>query len=168
MPGYPPAAPPARVERSPFSSLMAFGSPLGALIASCVAERVDRKWGIAALTGLTAVCGLLYGLSFNPTAIVIFGFLVMVISSCYLPLLYSYTPELYPTEARASGMGLTYGMGRLSNMVGPLIVSFLYVGYGYISAFGYIAGCFAIVSVSVALFGPRTYKRTLEQISEGA
>lgn len=156
------------VKSLTFSSLMAFGSPLGALIASYVSDRVDRKWGIAALTGLTALCGLLYGLSFQPTLIVVFGFLVMVASSCYLPLLYSYTPELYPTEARASGMGLTYGMGRLSNMVGPLIVSSLYASCGYMSVFGYIAACFAIVSVSVAVFGPRTYKRTLEQISEGA
>lgn len=153
------------VKSLTFSSLMAFGAPFGALIASFVSDRLDRKWGIAVITGLVAIFGLLYGLSFNPTAIVVFGFLVMVSSSCYLPLLYAYTPELYPTEARASGVGLTYGMGRLSNMVGPLIVSFLYAGYGYISVFGYIASCFAIVSLSVAFFGPRTYKRTLEQIS---
>lgn len=33
---------------------------------------------------------------------------------------YAYTPELYPVEARASGNGLTYGVGRLANVAGPL------------------------------------------------
>jgi putative MFS transporter len=148
-----------------YSSFMAFGSPLGALISSQIAERIDRKWGITIFSALVGVFGLLYGLTFHPLLIIIFGFLVMVSASVFLPLLYAYSPELYPTEARASGTGLTYGVGRLGNVMGPLIVSFLYVGYGYISVFTYIASCWVIVALAVGFFGPHTHKRSLEQIS---
>ncbi|HTU00352.1 MAG TPA: MFS transporter, partial [Candidatus Sulfotelmatobacter sp.] len=148
-----------------YTSLIALGAPLGAWIASQIAERVDRKWSLTFVSVATAIFGLLYGATFRPLLIVVFGLLVTVAIQCFAPLLYAYSPELYPTEARASGAGLTYGVGRLANVIGPMIVSALFTTYGYGSVFAYIAGCWFVVALAVGIFGPRTSRRSLEQIS---
>jgi MFS transporter, putative metabolite:H+ symporter len=79
----------------------------------------------------------------------------------FTPLIYSYTPECYPTEIRNSGAGLAYGVGRLANVIGPLIVAFLYGHYGYRSVFIYISAMWLLVAITVGGFGPFTKERTL-------
>ena len=104
---------------------------------------------------------MIYGLSFNTWIIVIFGFLVAMAQQTFAATLYAYTAECFPTRVRNSGTGLTYGVGRLGNVVGPLIVAFLFTTYGYRSVFAYIATCWVIVALLVMLFGPRMNQRTL-------
>ena len=70
-------------------------------------------------------------------------------------------------EARASGVGLAYGTGRLMNVIGPLVVGTLLTGYGYFSVLLYIAVCWLAVSAIVALLGPLTTRRSLEAINTG-
>src|SRR5690606_41531369 len=36
--------------------------------------------------------------------------------------MYAYTPELYPTEARATGVGLATSFGRIGGILGPFLV----------------------------------------------
>ncbi len=57
--------------------------------------------------------------------------------------------------------GLTYGIGRLSNGFGPLIVAFLYKHYGYTSVFTYITVCWLVVALIIGVFGPRTNAKVL-------
>lgn len=148
-----------------WSFAMSIGAVPGALIAALVSDRMERKWAIALVAIVVAVCGLLYGLSFNAAGIIVFGFLVAMFIQTFAPLLYAYTPELFSTEVRNSGTGLTYGVGRLANVVGPLIVVALYNHLGYQSVFGYIALCWLVCAVVVALFGPRTRAKSLEVLS---
>ena len=110
-------------------------------------------------------CGLAYGLTFNTVAIVAFGFCVNALIQTFAALLYAYTPELYPTHLRNTGNGLVYGLGRLSNIAGPLIVAALFGAYGYQTVFGYIAVCWVIVAGTIGFFGPRTGMRRLEQLN---
>lgn len=148
-----------------FTSIIQLGAPLGALIAALIAERLDRKWGITLVAVVIAICGVLYGLTFQPALIIVFGFLVALFLQAFAPLLYAYTPELYPTEARASGAGFTYGAGRLANVLGPIIVGTLFVSSGYLSVFVYVAGCWLLVALAVGIFGPLTSQRSLETVS---
>jgi putative MFS transporter len=148
-----------------FTSIIQIGAPFGALIAALIAERLDRKWGITLVAVVIAICGLLYGLTFQPALIIVFGFLVALFLQTFAPLLYAYTPELYPTEARASGTGLTYGAGRLANVLGPIIVGALFVSSGYFSVFVYVAACWLLVALAVGIFGPLTSRRSLEAVS---
>lgn len=149
-----------------FTSIIQIGAPIGALFAALIAERIDRKWSITLVAILIAICGLLYGLTFQPAMIIIFGFLVALFLQAFAPLLYAYSPELYPTEARASGAGLTYGVGRLANVLGPIIVGALFVSSGYLSVFIYVAGCWLLVALAIGFFGPYTNRRSLEKLSE--
>lgn len=152
------------VESLTFSALTTLGAVPGALLAWPISDRFGRKAPIAVVATLVAGCGLGYGLSFNPVAIVIFGFCVNALIQTFAALLYAYTPELFPTMYRNSGNGLVYGLGRLSNIAGPLIVASIFGSFGYQPVFVYIAGCWAIVAVTIAVFGPRTGKRPLENL----
>jgi putative MFS transporter len=122
-----------------WSAAISIGTVPGALIAALTSDRWERKWLITAVALTVAGCGLPYGMSFRATWIIIFGFLVAVFLQTIGALLFAYTREVYPTEVRNSGMGLVYGLGRLANTVGPLLVE--YTHYGYTRVFVYIAVC---------------------------
>lgn len=144
-----------------WSSAISIGAVPGALIGSLIAERWERKWSITGVTLVIAFCGVMYGLTFKTAAIIIFGFCVAMFAQTFVVLIYAYTAECYPTEIRNSGTGLTYGVGRLANAFGPLIVAFLFTRLGYTSVFVYIAAMWLLVSVTIGIFGPRTKGRTL-------
>jgi MFS transporter, putative metabolite:H+ symporter len=143
------------------SSAISIGAVPGAWVASKIADRWERKYLIALVAVLVGAFGMIYGLSFNTWIIVIFGFLVAMTQQVFAPMLYAYTAECFPTNARNTGAGLSYGIGRLGNAVGPLIVAFLFTNYGYRSVFAYIAVCWVLVALLVMAFGPRMNARTL-------
>lgn len=149
------------VETLQRSAAIAIGAVPGAWIGALIAERWERKHIIATVALIVATFGMIYGLSFKTWVIVVFGFLVAMSQQTFSANLYAYTAECFPTSARNSGAGLTYGIGRLGNVVGPLIVAFLFTTYGYRSVFAYIAICWVIVALLVMLFGPRMNQRTL-------
>lgn len=145
------------VEKSVFYvALTTVGAPLGSYLAALVTDRFERKWCLVAFGAVIALCGLLYGLTFNPVLIVVFGFLVNLFERGYTALGYAYSPELFDTRSRSLGTGVSYGLGRLSNAAGPLIVAALYTGSGYRSVFFFIAGTWLVGAVVLAVFGPRT------------
>ena len=144
------------------SSAMSIGVVPGAWIAMMLSDRWERKSLIGITAIVIAACGLSYGLSFQTTTIVIFGFLVAMGQQVFAALLYAYTPECFPTPVRNTGTGFSYGMGRLANgFAGPFIVAFLFQRYGYTSVFTYIAVCWAMVAILVTVFGPKTRGRVL-------
>lgn len=144
-----------------WSSAMTLGTIPGAFIAAKVSDVWERKWSITIVALVIAFCGVMYGMTFNVAAIVIFGFLVAMFIQTFAPLLFAYSPECYPTYIRNSGTGLCYGIGRLSNVFGPLVVAFLFNHYGYKSVFVYVSAMWLLVAVVLSSFGPLTKGRTL-------
>ncbi|MFJ9055015.1 MFS transporter [Streptomyces sp. NPDC102409] len=145
------------VEKSVFYvALTTVGAPLGSYLASLVTDRFERKWCLVAFGTVIALCGLLYGLTFDPLLIVVFGFLVNLFERGYTALAYAYSPELFDTRSRSLGTGITYGLGRLSNAAGPLVIAALYNRTGYQSVFYFIAGTWMVGAVALAVFGPRS------------
>jgi len=144
-----------------WSSAISLGAIPGTLIAALISDRWERKWLITILAMIIAVCGLLYGMSFKTAPIIIFGFLVAMFLQTFAPIIYAYTPEAYPTEIRNSGVGLAYGIGRLANTGGPLVIAFLYDHYTYTSVFAYIAMCWVLVAITIGGFGLSTKGRIL-------
>ncbi|MDX3224959.1 MFS transporter [Streptomyces sp. ME19-01-6] len=154
------------VEKSVFYvALTTVGAPLGSYLASLVTDRFERKWCLVAFGTVIALCGLFYGLTFNPVLIVVFGFMVNLFERGYTALAYAYSPELFDTRSRSLGTGISYGLGRLSNAAGPLIVAALYDSHGYRSVFYFIAGTWMVGAIALAVFGPRTRRSGRNQCS---
>lgn len=148
-----------------YAALTTLGAVPGALFAWPFSDRFGRRNAIVVTSVVIAMCGLIYGLTFNPVLIVVFGFLVNFFIQTFAALAYAYTPEPYPTDIRNTGTGLAYGVGRLANIAGPLIVAALFAAAGYGSVFVYIAATWVLIAVIVAVFGERTERLSLERIN---
>jgi MFS transporter, putative metabolite:H+ symporter len=144
-----------------YVALTTVGAPLGSYLASLVTDRFERKWCLVVFGTTIAVCGLFYGLTFSPVLIVVFGFLVNLFERGYTALAYAYSPEVFDTAGRSLGTGVSYGLGRLSNAAGPLIIAGLYTGSGYQSVFFFIAGTWLFGAMVLAIFGPKTRPKPL-------
>ena len=139
-----------------FSSITTLGAVPGALLARAIADRFSRKTLMAVVAVVIAAAGVAYGFSSSTAGILVFGTAVALLSQTFVAIIYTYTPEVFPTAARASGCGLVYGAGRLANVFGPLLVPAIFVGLGYAPVFIFIAGCWLVAGIVVAVFGPST------------
>lgn len=154
----------AIVQSLTYISLINVGVVPGALLATWLAERVERKYSIATSAFFIAFFGLLYGLTFKPVLIVAFGFVVGMLLQTSAALTFAFTPEQYPTDVRNIGAGVAYSTGRLANVANPFIVAAIYTKWGYVPVFVYIAGAW-IIAGTAALFGAKTTGRRLEVLS---
>ena len=82
--------------------------------------------------------------------------------------LYTYTPELYPTSARATGSGFASAVGRVGSLLGPLVTGLVFPVMGQGGVFALGALCFAIAALLVWRFGMETKGKALEALSEVA
>ncbi|MCF2573332.1 MFS transporter [Brevibacterium sp. UCMA 11754] len=139
-----------------YVALATIGAPLGSLLAAFITDKFERKWLLVIFGTAIGIAGLLYGLTFNPIMVVVFGFLVNMFERGYTSLAYAYSPELFDTRTRSLGTGIAYGVGRLSNAVGPLVIAGLYTSSGYVSVFIFIACTWFIGAVVLALVGSKT------------
>ncbi|PWJ06437.1 MFS transporter [Streptomyces sp. NWU49] len=144
-----------------YVALTTVGAPLGSFLAAMVTDRFERKWCLVVFGLVIAATGLMYGLTFTPVLIVVFGFLVNLFERGYTALAYAYSPELFDTRGRSLGTSIAYGLGRLSNAVGPLMIAGIYNGIGYEAVFMFIAGTWTLGAVVLAVFGPATRRRRL-------
>ena len=78
---------------------------------------------------------------------------------------YTYTPELYPTAIRAMGSGWAAGVGRIGGMAAPLVVGMMIeAGRDMHTVFYMFASVFIIIAVAVFALGVETKQKNLENI----
>jgi MFS transporter, putative metabolite:H+ symporter len=150
-----------------YTSVMTLCNPLGALLAAYLMERIDRKWFNAGICAYIACVVILYGLSDTPAMIMVCGALVVIGLQGSATGLYIYSSELFATEVRSLGVGLTYGLGRITNVLGPFAVAAVFASFGYVSVFVLVCGCYLAAAALFAGVGPRTTGRSLETVSPG-
>ena len=147
-----------------YSFLIALVSPVGPLLGVLTAERFERKRSIVVLSTLMAVTGLAFPFARSAVAIVAIGALFTIFSYWFSSAFHAYQAELFPTRARATGVGFTYSMSRLSAVFSTLIIGALLVR-GVFAVFVFMAAAMLGVALVVGVFGPRTNARALEDIS---
>jgi putative MFS transporter len=147
-----------------YGFLIALVSPVGPLIAVYTAERLERKRMIVLLSLLMAGTGLAFPFASSPLAIVGVGALLTIFSYWFSAVLHTYQAELFPTRARATGVGFTYSWSRLSAVFSTLIIGML-LSKGVLTVFLFMGAAMIGVALVVGLFGPKTNAVLLEQIS---
>ena len=124
-----------------------------------------RPWFALSFTGAAAaLCGLWFLGADSPQRVLVFVGAAFFFSSILSIGVYLYTPELYPTRARAVGVATATAWLRLASMIGPTVVGMMVVSGldNVFLAFGIVA---AFAAVITALFAIETKGRVLEEIS---
>lgn len=76
--------------------------------------------------------------------------------------LYAYTPELYPTGLRATGMGVAGAMARVGGLLAPSAIG-LIIGVAFELTIGLFAVLLLLAALAVGLIGIETRGRALGQ-----
>ena len=106
-----------------------------------------------------------YGTAASQPTLIAWGLALQFCQFGMWSVLYAYTPELYPTRARATGAGFASAIGRLGSLVGPFAVGVILPRAGQGGVFAFAAGAFLLAAVIVVLLGTETRGKTLEMIS---
>lgn len=160
----------AQVKSFEFTLIMCLAQLPGYFSAAYLVERVGRKIVLSVYFAGTALAAWLFGHAGSTNEVLIYGCLLYFFSLGAWGCVYAYTPEVYPTAARASGSGWAAAFGRLGAFTAPFVVPVIYKSYGTQVGFTYVfimlTAVFAIVSLVVALIGKETMGKSLEEISE--
>ena len=148
-----------------YSAISYIGYPLGSIFTTAIAERIERKW-LLALSGLLMVIfGIGFGFSSVPAAILGFGFAFAICSTIFSNAWHIYQGELFPTSARATAVGLSYSISRISTALLPFILVPLLFRSGAVAVFVVIGVATLIAIGDVTFFGLRTTGRPLEIVN---
>ena len=81
--------------------------------------------------------------------------------------IYTYTPEQYPTAMRALGSGWAAGFGRIGGMIAPMLVGVMLASAFPMSGiFMMFAAVFVVISGTVLLLGRESKQQTLEELEQ--
>jgi len=145
-------------------TLTGVGFLAGAIIAVFISDRVERKNSVAFIAFIWTLLLLLIGYFPSDTMLVIAGFLASATIGLFIPILYTYTGENFPTKIRATGIAITDGVGHIGGAFCGQIVFLIYNHYGYSGALAGMAATGFIAGILV-LAGVKTTGRSLEEIN---
>jgi putative MFS transporter len=150
-----------------FVALSFLGYPIGSALSIPIIERMQRKWLIVASAIGMALFGLLFGFATAPATIIVFGFCYTAISNLFSNAFHTYQGELFPTLLRATAAGSAYSLSRLATAVMPYVLVAALTAWGSGGMFGVVAVAMLILVVDVAVLGPNTTGRALEETAGG-
>jgi putative MFS transporter len=122
----------------------------GAIAGLMVVDHVSRRSFLVGSFSITAASMLALFLWSNPPVIVIsvlFAIFAGVLSAAS-NLVYVYLPELFPTDLRASGIGLAIASSRIGSAVSTFLLPVVVAGYGVRTA---LAACVAVLAIGAAI-----------------
>ena len=128
-------------------------------------EKLDRKWTIVLYMLMGGVSAYFLSGARSDNLITFFGFCLSFFMNGTYAGIYAYTPELYPTAFRTTGMGVASSFGRIGGLAAPLIIGFTYAQIGFIGVFTITTIVLVTGALSVAILGMSTTGKSLEQIA---
>ncbi len=140
------------------------GFLVGAYATTHFSDRLERKYTTAAIAVLWGISLLVIGYFVSPSIIIVFGFIASLTIGLLVPMLYTYTAEHFSTNARATGVALTDGLGHIGGALAPLIVLGANTAWGFSSAF-VVMGVSGFVAGALILFGITATNRSLEAVT---
>ena len=150
-----------------YTAVLALVPPIAPLAFSLFADKVERKWMVAAGALLAAVAGLAMSRVTQHSNFAVFtaiGAFVAIGNSLMSLSYHTYQSELFPTPVRARGVGFVYSFSRLSAIFSSYIIAATLDRTGSVGVFVLISSAMVVVALIVGLFGPRTRGLALEQI----
>lgn len=139
----------------------------GYYCAAWLVDKIGRKYTLSAFLLFSGVASYFFGHASTAAALMMWGSVMSFFNLGAWGVLYTYTPEQYPTAIRALGSGWAAGFGRFGGMAAPMMVGALLArSFGFASIFYMFALVFAAVAVIVMSLGIESKQKDLESISE--
>src|SRR4051794_41731888 len=111
------------------------------------------------------VLGVLFGFGRSPAVIIGAGFLLTATSNVFSNGFHIYQAEIFPTRMRSTAVSTSYSLSRLSGAMLPFISVAALDHLGPTAVFLGSAAVLTVVALDVAILGPRTTGRNLEDSS---
>ncbi|MFT4066320.1 MFS transporter [Paraburkholderia sp.] len=148
-----------------FSLLMYVAQIPGYLSAAYCNERFGRQATIAGYMILGGLSAIGMALSDATWQIAAAGICLSFFMNGTFGGIYAYTPEIFPTYLRATGVGTSSSFGRIGAIIAPIMVGMIYPVLGFAGVFG-VTTCVLLVGAStVLILGVPTRGLALEDIS---
>ena len=152
--------------------LSSSGDFVGSFTGMSISDKVQRKYLSLGIMVLSMIFFILWGVITSPVLLILAGFLVFFTQGLWLPVMFTYTAELFPTEDRSTAMGMTDGLGHIGGAIAPYIILPIALSAGIAGISGYTWAFIAmgltalIAGLIVGILGPKTKKLRLEQIND--
>ncbi|QCP51385.1 MFS transporter [Trinickia violacea] len=130
-------------------------------------EKIGRQATIATYMVLGGASALGLALTHSDSGILMCGFLLSFFMNGTYAGVYAYTPEVFPTDVRTTGVGLASSIGRLGAIAAPILVGYVYPIAGFAGVFGATTTVLLIGALAVVVMGVQTRGRSLEEIAAG-
>jgi putative MFS transporter len=128
-------------------------------------EKIGRQATIASYMVLGGISALGLALTRSDAGIMASGVLLSFFMNGTYAGVYAYTPEVFPTDVRATGAGMASSIGRLGAIAAPILVGYVYPILGFGGVFGATTFVLVIGALAVVLMGVPTRGRSLEDIA---
>ena len=137
--------------------------------AALIVERIGRRGLIVSYLIGGAASALCLALANSDATIIAAGVALSFFMNGAFAGLYVYTPEIFPTEVRVTGVGVASAFGRIGSISSPVLVGWLFPRLGFGGVFGVATAVLLTGALAVVLLGIPTGGRSLEAIaaSEG-
>lgn len=145
--------------------LLALAQVPGYILAAYLVDRIGRRFTLAFFMMGSAVCSYLFAIADTPLLIVAGGMLLSFSLLGAWGATYAFTPELYPTEIRTTGMGWASAMSRAAGVLAPILGARL-LAVSLPLALTVYATFFVIGGLAALLINIETRNRRLVDIAQ--
>ncbi len=150
-----------------YAFIIAIANPVGPLLGTFIADKMERKWQIVCAAICIGVFGLLFAHMNGTVTLIVLGVIITLSNNWLSYSFHNYQAEVFPTRIRSRAVGFVYSWSRLSAALSGLAIG-IFLGIGGVNAvFGFIAFAMAVVVVVIGGFGPATKGLALEAIANG-
>jgi putative MFS transporter len=134
--------------------------------AAFLLDRIGRKRVLVIYLVVSGLASLLLGLYLDPSWVFLWSAAISFFNLGAWAGLYTYTPELYPTEIRGVGSGFAASMGRIAGIIAPTLTAYLYTLSGLFGPYLVISLVHILAGIVVFVMGIETMGKTLEELTE--
>ena len=139
----------------------------GYYCAAWLVDKIGRKYTLSAFLLFSGVASYFFGHASTAATLMMWGSVMSFFNLGAWGVLYTYTPEQYPTAIRALGSGWAAGFGRFGGMAAPMMVGALLArSFGFASVFYMFALVCAAVAGIVLSLGGESKQKDLESLSD--
>ena len=137
----------------------------GYFAAAFLVDVIGRRYTLSLFLLMSGICAYFFGNAATASELLMWGAAMSFFNLGAWGVIYTYTPELYPTAIRALGSGWAAGFGRIGGMIAPMLVGVLLVsGAQMNSIFLMFASVFIVVSLIILSLGIESKRKSLEEI----